>query len=338
MEVDGMDDAEEAGGLDDLTLKANALVRLALFSESKRTALRREEIAKKVLGGSARQFGAVLAIAQKTLRDTFGMELVELPSRAALDKEANGDKDAELEDAQKATGVKKRATAAGSKTYILRSTLDPLIIEYAALSDSQIIEQEAAEMPSDDEEDDAAAKRYGSIISWSQCDQLGAIGIAYVILALILGSGRVMNDSKSFSFDLRASLRRLNLDEDVQMSGLATHEKVPIDTFLGHLARQGYIERTAVGEPSKKGKGAKRGRPTQGADDEGAQYEWRWGARALCEVGERKVAQFVGEFMAGGDGEEEEESEAAQAEMEARRDRIMKGIERAAGGALMDVK
>ena len=57
--------------------------------------------------------------------------------------------------------------------------------------------------------------------------------------------------------DLRAALRRLNLDEDVQMSGLATHEKLPIDTFLGHLARQGYIERTAVGEPSKKGKGAK---------------------------------------------------------------------------------
>ncbi|KAL1662948.1 MAGE family-domain-containing protein [Schizophyllum commune] len=333
MEVDGMEDDEGAGGLDDLTLKANALVRLALFSESKRTALRREEIAKKVLGGSARQFGAVLAIAQKILRDTFGMELVELPSRAALEKEANGDKDAELEDAQRATGVKKRATAAGSKTYILRSTLDPLIIEYAALSDSQIIEQEAAEMPSDDEDDDAAAKRYGSIISWSQCDQLGAIGITYVILALILGSGRVMND-----IDLRAALRRLNLDEEVQMSGLATHEKLPIDTFLGHLARQGYIERTAVGEPSKKGKGAKRGRPTQGADDEGAQYEWRWGARALCEVGERKVAQFVGEFMAGGDGEEEEESEAAQAEMEARRDRIVKGIERAAGGALMDVK
>ena len=61
-----------------------------------------------MLGGSTRQFGAVLAIAQKILRDTFGMELVELPSRAALEKEANGDKDAELEDAQKATGVKKR--------------------------------------------------------------------------------------------------------------------------------------------------------------------------------------------------------------------------------------
>ncbi|KAL1744729.1 MAGE family-domain-containing protein [Schizophyllum fasciatum] len=331
MEVDGADYGEDAGGLDDLTLKANALVRLALFSENKRSALRREEIAKKVLGGSARQFGAVLAIAQRILRDTFGMELVELPSKAALEKEAGADKDADLEEAQKATGVKKRAAAAGSKSYILRSTLDPLIIEYAALSDSQIIEQEAAEMPSDDEDDDAVTKRYGSIISWSQCDQLGAIGITYVILALILGSGRVMND-----IDLRAALRRLNLDADVHLSGLATHDKVPIDAFLAHLARQGYVERAAVGEPKRAGKGGKRGRPTQGADEEGAQYEWRWGTRALCEVGERKVAQFVGEFMAG--GEEDEESEAAQAEMQARLDRIVKGIERAAGGNLRDVK
>ena len=40
-----------------------------------------------MLGGSARQFGAVLAIAQKILRDTFGMELVELASRAGREQE-----------------------------------------------------------------------------------------------------------------------------------------------------------------------------------------------------------------------------------------------------------
>lgn len=329
MEVDAADDDDqEGGGINDLAIKANALVRLALFAEIKRSSLRREEIAKKVLGGSARQFGPVLALAQKILKDTFGMELVELRSRAELGREAGADKDAELEDAQKATGVKKRAAAAGSKTYIVRSTLDPLIVEYAALTDSQIIEQEVAEMPSDDEDEDA--RRYGSIISWTQCDQLGAVGITYVILSLILISGRVMND-----IDLRAALRRLNLDEDVQLSGLSTHDKVPIDTFLAGLSRQGYIERTEVGE-TKKAKG-KRGRPTQAADDEGAQYEWRWAPRAQSEVGEQKIARFVGEFMAGED-EEEDESEAAQAELQARLERIVKGIERAAGGTLSDVK
>ncbi|KAF8131366.1 MAGE-domain-containing protein [Boletus edulis] len=103
------------------------LVRLALFSERKRVLLRREDINKKVL-----------------LRKTFAMEL----------------------DLQNATGVKKKkgpfsflsplilvlttlrplATAAGSKTYILRSTLDPAIIDQAALSDERLLEEELAEV------------------------------------------------------------------------------------------------------------------------------------------------------------------------------------------------
>jgi len=82
------------------------------------------------------------------------------------------------------------ATAAGSKTYILRSVLDPVVIEFAALTHEPILEEEAMDQ-SDDDFDDPL---YGSIIAWSHADQLGPVGLLHVILALILVSGRVMNE------------------------------------------------------------------------------------------------------------------------------------------------
>jgi len=101
---------------------------------------------------------------------------------------------------------------------MLRSCLDPLIIEHAAQTHAKVLEEEGGDkalfFPSvldDDEEDgrDEEAERppkfYGSLISWSKGDQLGSVGILYVILALILANGRVMADSKSSSFVSRQS-------------------------------------------------------------------------------------------------------------------------------------
>ena len=124
-------DANGANKGDELTRKANDLVRLALFTEHKRTPLKRDEINKKgssiilgdrltililggekVLGTNARSFNTVFEQAQKILRKTFGMELVELRSRAEIYAEGNADggggKDDDLEDARKAAGVKKK--------------------------------------------------------------------------------------------------------------------------------------------------------------------------------------------------------------------------------------
>jgi hypothetical protein len=73
--------------------------------------------------------------------------------------------------------------------------LDPVIVEFAALTDEQILEEEVVDEPDDHDYDDPSATRsYGSIIAWSHADQLGPIGLLYVILALILVSGRVMNE------------------------------------------------------------------------------------------------------------------------------------------------
>jgi hypothetical protein len=149
------------------------------------------------------------------------MELVELQSRAAFDKGASNANEDELNEVRNATGVKKKgnqlsvaqfhnqshnmcssiATAVGSKTYILRSVLHPVIVEHAALTDEQILEEEGVDAASDDEDDEGTPVRsYGSILSWSTADQLGPTAVLYTILALILVNGRVMSDSKhSFS-------------------------------------------------------------------------------------------------------------------------------------------
>ena len=88
------------------------------------------------------------------------------------------------------------AAAAGSKSYILRSTLHPNLIEYSSRTLEKLFEDE---IPEDEPEDeDKTLRTYGSILSWSSSDQLGAIGITYVILALVLLSGRVMSDSEFF--------------------------------------------------------------------------------------------------------------------------------------------
>ena len=96
--------------------------------------------------------------------------------------------------------------------------MDPILIEHAAQTEPDILEEEAGDQsvlfPSlshsddegdfeDDEDDDAerVPKYYGSLISWTKGDQLGAIGVLYVILALVLVNGRVMTDSEWLFFE-----------------------------------------------------------------------------------------------------------------------------------------
>lgn len=85
--------------------------------------------------------------------------------------------------------------------------LDPIILDYAALTDQEIYEQEIEDLP--EGADDAALVTYGSIISWSDSDQLGSLGILYVVLALILVSGRVIADSTHLAHILRSALMAL---------------------------------------------------------------------------------------------------------------------------------
>ena len=63
---------------------------------------------KLVLGSNPRLFKHVLDEAQQILRKTFGMELVELRSRAELDRAVNGNADDDADEARNGTGIKRR--------------------------------------------------------------------------------------------------------------------------------------------------------------------------------------------------------------------------------------
>ncbi|KAI0631792.1 MAGE family-domain-containing protein [Trametes polyzona] len=333
---------------EELQRKARDLVRLSLFHEQRRTPLKRDEISKKVLGSNSRSFNLVFAAANDILNKTFGMELVELHSTTA-DKEIS-EKDVEM---LKSTGIKKKAASTGTKNYILRSQLDAALIEKACTPDAEIRELEQAEHPDANEEfaeDDnqIGTRSTGSIFAWHYADQLPSVGILYVILALILVEGRVISDN-----DLRAILKRLQLPANalIPLSSQSSTQTLTIDAYLAQLTRQGYLEKSRVGAARA---GAKRGRASQhpsGPNDDGtlAAYEWRWGARAYAEVGERAIAQFVAEFMAarpageGSDDEGDDDEDAVSASRDAgtqkRVQMIFRGIERAAAGApLADVR
>ncbi|CAG8481715.1 236_t:CDS:2 [Ambispora gerdemannii] len=60
---------------DEINRKVKGLVRLALFSERKKTPIRREDMVKKVLQEHSRAFQEIFEQAQDELRDVFGMEM-----------------------------------------------------------------------------------------------------------------------------------------------------------------------------------------------------------------------------------------------------------------------
>ena len=87
------------------------------------------------------------------------------------------------------------AVVQGSKTYILRSTLDPVLVECASQTNKRILEAEAADAPDGVDGAEPGMRTYGSLIAWNNADQLSALGILHVILALILVSGKVISHS-----------------------------------------------------------------------------------------------------------------------------------------------
>ncbi|ORY03619.1 MAGE-domain-containing protein [Basidiobolus meristosporus CBS 931.73] len=90
----------------ELERKVKDVVRLALCTEFRKAPLKREDINRRVLHEHSRIFHLVFDKAQEKLRETFGMELVELPNK---EKFNNGGR----------KGKDKQAT----KAYILRNIL-----------------------------------------------------------------------------------------------------------------------------------------------------------------------------------------------------------------------
>ncbi|EKJ67834.1 hypothetical protein FPSE_11982 [Fusarium pseudograminearum CS3096] len=91
---------------------AKKLVRYALSCEFSRTIIRRDGIKERVLGNQGRSFRRIFELAQKQLREFWGMEMRELPVREKVTLQ-------EKRQAMKSNSQPKL----GSGSYILTSTL-----------------------------------------------------------------------------------------------------------------------------------------------------------------------------------------------------------------------
>lgn len=187
------------------------------------------------------------------------------------------------------------------------------------MTNKHVFEVEAADAPDDIDVAEPGARTYGSLIAWNGADQLAALGILYVILALILVSGKVISDSAFHpsnltphqltrpTVDLRMLLRRLRLRPPTQIALPAhtPHRTLTFDAYLTQLQRQGYLDRARIGaggaaQKRRRGAGGATQQPGAGGggEENDVVWEWRWGPRAAAEIGEAAVARFVAEFMA----------------------------------------
>ncbi|KIM31277.1 hypothetical protein M408DRAFT_327538 [Serendipita vermifera MAFF 305830] len=269
---------------DDIDKKARDLCRLALFTEYRRTVLKREDINKKVMGGNTKAFPEVLAKANKRLKAALGYEIVELMSRADREKTLLGGMEEDEE-------PKKKVSA---KQYIVRSTLDPELILLASTVDEHIQTQE---------EEDAAdpeATVSGCILAWQTHDQIPAYGILCVILSLILVNGKTIPDPS-----LRSQLKKLRLTSTsiIEVGSVNAPKRSTLEQYLTLAIKQGYLDRVNIGNAAGARTGAtKRGRGGNNAvradGEEGAvDIEWRWGERAHAEISEQGISDFVVAFM-----------------------------------------
>ena len=281
-------------GETNITKKAQDLVRLALFHEYERTPIRRDHIIKHIVGKEAsRAFPIIFSQAQNILRTTFAFELVEARGRGTenpLLTQQEAALDERVGSKRRRTDETVRKASTSTHTYILRSTLPLDILKV---------------MASDESGD--------PVLDWDTSEgELGTMGLLFVVLGIILVSGRQAPDTR-----IRACLAQVSLSIDRVMpislqpleSGTSDHaSRHTLDMFFQRAMRQGYLERVRAADTSQ----------------QTSALEWRWGPRSEVEMGEHAVASFMAELYGQIKSESSEPSVS-----------ILKRIERAAGTSLV---
>lgn len=280
-------------GEKNITRKAQDLVRFALFHEYERTPIRRDQIIKHIIGKEAsRAFPIIFAQAQNILRTTFAFELVEARGRGTenpLLTQQEAALDERVGSKRRRADETVRRVSTSTHTYILRSTLPPDILKV---------------MASDESGD--------PVLDWDTSEgELGTMGLLFVVLGIILVSGRQAPDTR-----IRACLAQVSLSIDRVMpmslqpleSGTSDHaSRHTLDMFFQRAMRQGYLERVRAD-----------------TSQQTSALEWRWGPRSEVEMGEHAVASFMAELYGQIKSETSEPSVS-----------ILKRIERAAGTSLV---
>lgn len=199
-------------------------------------------------------------------------------------------------------------------------------------------------------------------LDWKRGDELAQQGVLGIILALILANGRVIDDREHCLcgpktaadlavVQLRAHLKRLHIQPEWKPPATPASHNPPtsIDALLSAFQRQGYLERdrsSGGGGGATQATQSGRRRSSGNADTGESASEWRWGARAEVEIGERGVAELMAEIYLEGDPDaEERRAAAAQAQVQRGRNqtqqidpaaRLIDDIKRSAGSTLQD--
>lgn len=156
-------------------------------------------------------------------------------------------------------------------------------------------------------------------------------------------------DSQSYCLvQLRTYLKRLQLPLEAHppttVSGPAGY-KTTIDAYLAQLIKQSYLEKQkANATGSQGGQKRMRGGAAVGGDNNEYNLEWKWGSRAIAEIGEEGIGGFIVDFMhhietmrrSSEDGDEAVDGGSAvhMEQAEKTRDKLLKAVGRAAGGGL----
>ncbi|KAJ3926280.1 MAG: hypothetical protein NXY57DRAFT_979129 [Lentinula lateritia] len=316
----------------DINLKANQLVRLALFMEHKRMPLRRDEISRKELLYAFTFQNDALRSAFSFFQSRLRTSTIHPQSyfwygacrtRAAMDKAAAAANPSALnEESEEDDGgppatqgnggesyrIKKKAPPTGSKTYILRSILHSTLISLAALPDILTAELDDAFDELDDVGTPAPSQIQGSRRPRrSQSTSLSPPTCTGTLLSFSSPTLPALENVAAFGIqNIILTSGRLISDRELRGALRQLHLPMGASVLLGRSAHnhsQGYIDRVVSGEAGKPAKAAsgKRGRlSTAGGNLDGEhgenKYEWRWGPRAHSEIGEKAVQELVAEF------------------------------------------
>lgn len=181
------------------------LVRLALSTEYSRTPLRRLDISQKILAETShsRSFKQVFAGAQKVLRETFGMQLVELPSRektSLKDRRTQAAATQRLESQQAGS-----SSSSGSKSWILISILPETYKTHPLIATPSLAPSAAAE------------SSYTALYT-------------FIVTLIYLNAGALSEGR------LERYLKRVNLETYTPL-------EISTDKLMARMLREGYVER-----------------------------------------------------------------------------------------------
>ncbi|KAI8867079.1 ARM repeat-containing protein [Ramicandelaber brevisporus] len=320
-DVAGMDDADDVGDDGDdeeidpqQAMNCDALaaqiVRLALASERRRVPLRRDDMVKRLSIGHhkplPKDIKVAMTLAEKMLRDIFGMDLVELPAhyRTANPNTEAGRRQIEAEKAEytqrlQATQAQNEDEQAsqhtqggrGGSSGIGGASKNAKVAKGKDASTKQWMLYNVLQ----------ADVRTAAPVTYPPADSTLA-GVTGAVLALLF-----MNGCMAPAEELYGHMRELGIAQ------IPHSQFNNAESLLALLVKQGYLDKTvkvtaqqsSMSVATRGGGGGRRGAAAGGGsggggggdDEHSGIYEYRWGPRAKTEYTFEGMVTTLGQIM-----------------------------------------